>query len=458
MNKNNLFKFNKPERSDAFFNISILQAATLVIGFLFLILIMLILPSPLNVGVGFIFGLSVLLVTLLSHKEMPIIFEILNLTKFVLRYNMNAFSENNSRLKNIVHDITLKEFYDTRVAAISNSSVGILYSFKLNTFSFFIKLSGESISFSSDDTKSETYESFGRLLAYLTHEKDLKLIKLFHEIDPLDVDDLFGKETVNSLKQQILSLLTCIFKKTKEHQSYLMLTFSLNSLTEKSDQSLLQTAIEKKVHNLFHSIKASYLAKEIGEPLSYNELLLFLKRSWNPTATASSSVPWPSSVAESWNHVKIGETFTSVFWISSWPIVAVGGEFLSPLVLKGPIGLTLCVCLKPTQNHKALNKTERLKTEALASIELKSQMGITPKTTQIKQLEEIKHRLNELTDGHTEVIVHGFVILKAHSYEHLNTLINVTESAACESFLELRRLNGTHLEAYKAIYLPIKEL
>jgi hypothetical protein len=154
-----------------------------------------------------------------------------------------------------------------------------------------------------------------------------------------------------------------------------------------------------------------------------------------------------------WSSVRVDGSWHATFWISEWPRVDVGPEFLGPLLL-GSVRRTTSVVMEPVAPGRAVRQVETARTADLADAELRRRGGFLATARRAREADTVVQRESELAEGHASFRFSGYVTVRADSAEELEEACQATEQAAGQAHLELRRLYGDQLNAV-ALTLPL---
>ena len=158
----------------------------------------------------------------------------------------------------------------------------------------------------------------------------------------------------------------------------------------------------------------------------------------NALATTS---PWPMGVDVEWDRVRTDRVWHATYWIAEWPRIDVGPDFLAPLLL-GPVRRCVRVVMEPISPSRATRQVEQARTADIADSELRRRGGFLSTARRAREAEIVVRREAELADGHASFRFSGYVTVSAASTEGLDEACQVTEQAAGQAHLELRRLYG----------------
>jgi hypothetical protein len=166
-----------------------------------------------------------------------------------------------------------------------------------------------------------------------------------------------------------------------------------------------------------------------------------------------SAWPWPVASEAAWDRLRSDGTWHTTYWISEWPRVEVGPDFLGPLLL-GPVRRRVSLVMEPLSPLQATRHVEQARTADLADSELRSRGGFLATARRAREADIVVRREAELADGHASFRFSGYVTVSASSSEALDEACDATEQAAGQARLELRRLYGDQERAF-ACTLPL---
>lgn len=151
--------------------------------------------------------------------------------------------------------------------------------------------------------------------------------------------------------------------------------------------------------------------------------------------------PWPIAVQAHWDRVQADGVWQAAYWVAEWPRVEVAPDFLAPLLL-GSVRRTVSLVMEPLSPTRAMRQVERARTADLADSELRRRGGFLATARRAREAEVVVQREAELADGHASFRFSGYVTVRAASSAALDQACEVTEQAAGQANLELRRLFG----------------
>lgn len=188
---------------------------------------------------------------------------------------------------------------------------------------------------------------------------------------------------------------------------------------------------------------------EGGRPLDLAELAGLFESSREarrPRPRSSPGAAWSLAQAEHWDRVQSDGAWHATYWISEWPRVEVGPDFLMPL-LSGSGRRTVSLVMAPVPAEQAMRQVRSSLTADLADTELREKAGFLPSARRVRESEGAARREAELADGHCEYRFSGYVTVTAKDADGLEAACAEAEHAAQGGHLELRRLYGRQAEA-----------
>jgi hypothetical protein len=160
-----------------------------------------------------------------------------------------------------------------------------------------------------------------------------------------------------------------------------------------------------------------------------------------PAGAAADRTPWPMGTEVEWSRVRTDANWHATYWIAEWPRIDVGPDFLAPVLL-GPLRRSVSVVMEPVSPSRAVRAVEAARTADIADSELRRRGGFLATARRAREAELVVRRESELADGHGSYRFSGYVSVTAPTAEQLEEWCQVTEHAAGQARLELRRLYG----------------
>lgn len=167
-------------------------------------------------------------------------------------------------------------------------------------------------------------------------------------------------------------------------------------------------------------------------------------RSPDGTARAgvSAAAAGPMAAEEGWRTYRTDGAVHATFWISEWPRVDVGADFLMPLVLTTTAWRTIAVTIEALDPARAIRQAENARTSATSDEELRARLGFSATARRRRRQEALLDEEDETAAGHAGCRFSGYVTVSARSADELEDAIADVEHHAQGSRLELRPLWG----------------
>ncbi len=161
----------------------------------------------------------------------------------------------------------------------------------------------------------------------------------------------------------------------------------------------------------------------------------------------SDAYPWPLSVEERWDALRIDGLWHRTYWVAEWPRSHVGPDFLSPLLIRGG-SRSFSVVMSPVPPDRAAREAESSRTAQLADSRLRSQGGFLETARHRRQAEALESREAQLADGRGAFELAGYVTVSAPDEAALQHSSAELERAAGGARLCLRLLYGQQRRAF----------
>ncbi|NNN21043.1 MAG: hypothetical protein HKL80_03460 [Acidimicrobiales bacterium] len=346
---------------------------------------------------------------------------------------------------------------------------GVLYQPKSSIYICVIRLRGQSFALLSPSERDLKVQSYATLLSSIARSSsNLFRIQWIDRSYPEDGQDLANISMNDSIDHpQALNSYAELIKqmpqKITSHETVLALSI-------KETRSIRNTKSPKSRQEMCFSLlldEATLVVKALerqGFPtdgiLNFSAVSNLLARSYAQSPKGSigwelsESFPWPMKTSSEWDHLRTDATFHSTYWISRWPLIPVGSDFLAPLVLGQGVRKTLSVVLEPIPLGHAVREVERAHTASLADERLRSKAGYLISAKSKRETSDVIQRENELAEGHLSYRFSGFVTVTAESKEQLEQEKGVIKHLGAKAFLELRELYGEQEQGFNAT-LPL---
>ena len=151
----------------------------------------------------------------------------------------------------------------------------------------------------------------------------------------------------------------------------------------------------------------------------------------------------PQSTLTRWrSYVTDGGVHHVTYWISEWPRVDVGPNFLVPLLLQMHAKMTFSVTMAPVDPARASRDLEVAQTAHMSDQMLRDQHGFRIPIRREREADATGRRERELADGHAEYRFSGYVTVSGTSERELEVACGEVEQAARLCRLDVRRMDG----------------
>jgi hypothetical protein len=166
------------------------------------------------------------------------------------------------------------------------------------------------------------------------------------------------------------------------------------------------------------------------------------------TSSVHRGWPWPMGVVTEWARLRADGAWHATFWVSEWPRVDVGPDFLGPMILSSDVVRSFSVVMEPLGPIEASRKVEQARTADIADAELRRRGGFLGTARRRREEEILARRELELADGHGQYRFTAYVTVSADDPDALEEACSRVEQAAGRAGLELRRCYGDQLNAF----------
>ena len=150
----------------------------------------------------------------------------------------------------------------------------------------------------------------------------------------------------------------------------------------------------------------------------------------------------PMAADEGWRRYRSDGAQHVTYWVSEWPRVDVGADFLLPFLLGATTRRAMSVVIEPVDPARAMRAAENARTNEASDDELRARLGFLSTARRRRQQEALATREEEIADGHAACRFSGYVTVSAGSEDELEAACAEVEQTAQMSRLELRPLFG----------------
>lgn len=156
----------------------------------------------------------------------------------------------------------------------------------------------------------------------------------------------------------------------------------------------------------------------------------------------SEQAAWPTSTREHWDHCQVDGALHATFEIGGWPRADVGPAFLGSMLAPSEHVRSVAVCFEPLDPLSSLRQVEYEITRDETDRQTRLRYGQLETARQRQASEAARGREAELTAGHCEVRLAGFVTVTGVDRDELELACEEVLAQAGRANLELRRLYG----------------
>lgn len=160
------------------------------------------------------------------------------------------------------------------------------------------------------------------------------------------------------------------------------------------------------------------------------------------------SAAGPMAAEEGWRSYRTDGAIHATYWISEWPRVDVGADFLMPLILTTTAWRTVAVTIEALDPARAIRQAENARTGATSDEELRARLGFSATARRRRRQEALLDEEDETASGHAGCRFSGYVTVSARSAEELEGAVADVEHQAQGSRLELRPMWGEQAVAF----------
>ena len=351
------------------------------------------------------------------------------------------------------------------------ASIGIAKDRSHGTYTSVIRVTGSSYVLLSDQEKEAQLAAWGAALSSLAHrESPIEAVQLIVRNVTEDPDGIarYVEEAMDidpndSIFRSYLSLIDSAAPVTQTQEVFVALTVSNRRAgraiaaaggNDNGAAVVLIRALSQLETQLSH---AQIRSDGVLPP---RLLAQVYREAWDPTSAhalrrrssmsdaeegISMAGAGPQSTRATWRYlVTDGGATHATYWISEWPRISVGANFLVPLLLQTNARLTFSVTMAPVDPSRAERDIEAAQTAHLSDEMMRSQHGFRTPVRAHRQADAVEQREREFADGHAEYRFAGYLTVTAASPGELEIACGEVTQQARNSRLDLRRMDGEH--------------
>lgn len=199
-----------------------------------------------------------------------------------------------------------------------------------------------------------------------------------------------------------------------------------------------------------------------GDPLTEDELWLIARTHYDAgeldrqvvqsRAGLRRGVPAGTSLTaareERWSMLRTDGGYHRTYWVEQFPRVAVGCDFLAPLLLSTTASRTVAIVSEPVDESVALGQAQRAAMRAGSDDAMRSKLRKRKTKHEERQDEVVARREDEIVDGAADTRTSGYVTVHAPTVEALGAACRDVEQQAVKARLRLTQLSRQQALAF----------
>ena len=166
------------------------------------------------------------------------------------------------------------------------------------------------------------------------------------------------------------------------------------------------------------------------------------------TALRNLRTIWPGFAREGFDHYLTEGVAHRTAWVSDWPLVPVGPEFLAPLLVAGQVLRRIAVVCEVVPPLVAQRQVAFAKTADAAEEVMRERLGFIGTATRERQARAVARREQEIAEGHADVRFTAYVTVTAGDLEQLDKAYGYVENWAAQARLVLQPCYGEQDTAF----------
>ncbi|MGN6759797.1 MAG: PrgI family protein [Leifsonia sp.] len=324
------------------------------------------------------------------------------------------------------------------------------------------------------------YDGFTEWLASLENAPGLVEATCRIRVDRASTNELHEYTTTRigqqhpAVSEQVAAdydqLIAAAAKRSMGFSNYLTLTFSTNVLNSavrdcgggltglaavlKEHVAGLAPALERArltLHNWLTADDLDDLMAAASDPISAahrRERESFKHRAPEPNQPVM-------GIDESWNSLRVDQSWHQTFWVAEWPRTDIRTGFLEPLLYAGDATRCLTLQVRPVPIHKALSEVNRAQSDMETASEIRFRLHSRVTLAQQREAEALSAREEDLVDGFGDVKVRGFITISAETEDALAHARTEIEQASHPARLVLASMAGQQAAGFVTASLPV---
>jgi len=365
---------------------------------------------------------------------------------------------------------------DVQIVQIPGAG-GFIYNARGRLASVTVKVGSKAWALRDKGTQEAAYDGFVEWLSSLENLPGLRESTIRIRVDRASSNELrdylvvreneHDPQVTAELREQYWALTQAASKRSMGFTNYITLTFdtaALNAAIRDAGKGLtgLAAVLKERVAGIETSMEHARLTP--AGWLTSDELDELNALAADPVAAAtrreqdSSIVSAPSPVMgidESWDTLRVDESWHQTFWVAEWPRTDVRTGFLEPLLYAGDATRVITLQVRPVPTHKALAQLNRAQSDMETAANIRMKLSSRIPLTHLREEEDLAVREHDLVDGFGDVQYRGFVTISAESKDALAKARTDIEQASHPARLMLASMSGQQAAGFVTAALPV---
>jgi Putative type VII ESX secretion system translocon, EccE len=353
--------------------------------------------------------------------------------------------------------------------------LGVVVDRTAGSYSAALEVRGPQFLLESTGRQEELLSRWGSLVARLASSGEIHRLQWIHRTTPDDaaaiVEDLQAAQahdvaTAAELARSYLAALTTAAAGASRHQTLLVAQLS----AQRSARAIKQAGggDEGACAVLAQNLQAvvsdlAELGVEAASPLNSRALGGAIRTALDPSARVEldtlarldagrgwgSDWPWPMATEERWGSYRTADRAWHRSFTLALPLGDVPADWLVPMTVgDAAVCRTVAVTIQAVSHRQASREATRTLTRLLAEDERKQRLGQVRTADDAKQESAALGRMQELADGHADVLYAVTVTVTAPDLEALDQACQSIDHVAGMASCELRQLEGQQAQAF----------
>ncbi|MEV0372593.1 SCO6880 family protein [Streptomyces sp. NPDC050636] len=364
-----------------------------------------------------------------------------------------------------------------RVVTSPDGQFGAVHDPHNGTLTAVVKVSSRAFALLDPATQNSNVSGWGRTLAGLARTGHIARVQVLERTVPDSGDALnrywneHGNADTHLAGPIYADLLAAAGPAAAPHEAYVALALDLKAARRLINQaggglSGAFTVLAQTASSFDQAARNSGLTPTGWLPA--NEIAAVIRTAYDPKASAAldqwSSTGRPQAdpaaagpvvLIEKADQIQTDSAHHATFWIENWPRVETSPGFLHQLLFTSGVRRALSLSYDPKALDAALKDVQRKKATVIADAAERQRKGQVDSEEDSVEYADIKQRERQLISGHADVGLTGLLTVSADTTEQLNAACAAIETAAADSFIDLRPLTWQQAEAFTNAALPL---